>query len=122
MKYGSYEYYNANPLKNDLADCTLRAISVATNKSWDYVYDYLSDMAQYEGTLLDDSKFIQKFLDSNYNRVPTYNMTVGEVAKEYGNNVVLITMNGHITVSKYGRIYDTFDPSERMAEYVWIVK
>lgn len=122
MKYGAYEYYNANPLKKDLADCTLRAISVATGKSWDYVYDYLSDLAQDHGTLIDDSKFIRWFLDSNFQRVPTYGMTVGKVSKEYDDNIVLITMKGHITVSKYGKIYDTFDCSDRLSEFCWVVE
>ena len=48
-----YKYYNANALNKYEDDCVIRAISCATNKSWDYVYDYLSDIAQFEGTLLD---------------------------------------------------------------------
>lgn len=34
---------------------------------------------------------------------------------------ILITMFGHITCSKYGVIYDSFDPRERPAEFAWIV-
>lgn len=38
------------------------------------------------------------------------------------NYILLITMKGHITCSKYGNIYDTFDCSNRIVEYVWIVE
>ena len=40
-----YKYYNANALNRYEDDCVIRAISCATNKSWDFVYDYLSDIA-----------------------------------------------------------------------------
>lgn len=118
----SYKYYNDNPLGRDVEDCTIRSISVAINKSWDYVYDMLSEEAQRLGTMQDDRDFIIDFLDNNFERVPTYGLTVGEVAKEYDDFVVLITMSNHITCAKYGKIYDTFNPSRRLAEYCWIVK
>lgn len=117
-----YKFYNANPLKKDSQDCTIRAISVAIGKSWDYVYDMLSHEAQRLGTMQDDSKFIIDFLDEKFRRVPTYGLTVGEVAKKYKKHIVLITMRGHITCAKFGKIYDTFDPSKRLAEYCWIVE
>ena len=41
---------------------------------------------------------------------------------KYNDNVILITMTGHIVCSKYGVIYDSFDCRERQAEYCWIVK
>ena len=56
-----YRYYNANALNKYEDDCVIRAISCATNKSWDYVYDYLSDIAQYEGTLLDKREFVRNY-------------------------------------------------------------
>ena len=37
-----YKYYNANALGNYVNDCTIRAISVAENKSWGETYDELS--------------------------------------------------------------------------------
>ena len=50
------------------------------------------------------------------------NLKVGEVSAKYNDNVILITMTGHIVCSKYGVIYDSFDCRERQAEYCWIVK
>lgn len=122
MRYGSYEYYNANPLQNDTVDCTVRSISVALGMSWDSAYDMLSDLAQEQGVMQDNRDFIIDFLDNNFERVPTYGMNVREVVKEYDNYVILITMKGHIVCARYGKLYDTFDPSERLAEYCWIIE
>ena len=116
-----YKYYNANALGKFENDCVIRAISCATNRSWDYVYNYLSDIAQYEGTMMDDRDFVQNYLDNKYKRINVKGL-VGEVSARYPNNILLITMNGHITCSKYGIIYDSFDPRDRLVEYAWIVE
>ena len=121
-----YKYYNANALNKYEDDCVIRAISCATGKSWDYVYDYLSDIAQYEGTLLDKKAFVVGYLDRTYSRLDNLpRASVGQVSGMFPHNTLLITMNGHITCSKpskYGpTIYDTFDCRDREAEYVWIV-
>ena len=117
-----YKYYNKNPLNRYEDDCVIRAISCATNKSWDYVYDYLSDLAQFEGTLLDKREFVRNYLDRNYQRLNNLEGSVGYISSLYPDNILLITMDGHITCSKYGIIYDTFDCRDRQAETIWLVK
>ena len=117
-----YKYYNANALNRYEDDCVIRALSCATGKSWDYVYDYLSDIAQYEGTLLDKREFVRNYLDRTYKRIPNMYGKVGKVSAIFPNNTLLITMNGHITCSKDGIIYDTFDCRDAEVEDVWLVK
>ena len=117
-----YKYYNANALNRYEDDCVIRAISCATGKSWDYVYDYLSDMAQYEGTLLDKREFVRNYLDRNYRRLYITGGNVGYISSLYPNNTLLITMRGHIVCSKDGVIYDTFDCRDREVENVWLVE
>lgn len=116
-----YKYYNANALGKQTDDCTIRAISCATGKSWDYLYEHLSDIAQAEGTMMDNRKFIIDYLDKRYKRLPYVEGTVGYISRHYPDNILLITMNGHITCSKYGNIYDSFDCSHKIVEYVWLV-
>ena len=118
-----YKYYNANKLGNFVNDCTIRAISLAEGNSWDYTYDKMSDLAQQRGTMMDDSKFIEDYLDERYERIPNIPRSVGEVAGEYPDKVLLITMDGHITCSMIGGIiYDSFDCRRRIAKAAWIVK
>lgn len=116
-----YKYYNANALGRFQNDCVIRALSCATGESWDEVYERMSDIAQHQGTMMDDREFVRDYLDYEYERVPYMDATVGQVAEEYSDYVVLITMNGHITCSRFGIIFDSFDPRDRIAENAWIV-
>lgn len=117
-----YTFFNENPLNKYEDDCVVRAISCATGNSWDYVYDYLSDIAQYEGTLFDKREFVRNYLDRTYTRLEGIHGSVGEVSAMFPDNVLLITMNGHIVCSKNGIVYDTFDCRKRKVEDVWLVK
>ena len=117
-----YIFHNENPLNKYEDDCVLRSISCATGKSGDQVYDYLSDIAQKEGTLLDKRDFVRNYLDRTYQRLEGIYGSVGYVSGQFPNNVLLITMRGHIVCSKYGVIYDTFDCRDREVENVWLVK
>lgn len=117
-----YKYYNANALNKYEDDCVIRSISCATGKSWDYVYDYLSDIAQYEGTLLDKRDFVRNYLDRTFKHLYNVYGNVGEVSGMFPNSTILITMKGHIVCSKNGIIYDTFDCRNREVEDVWLVK
>ena len=117
-----YKFYNNNKLGLFENDCTIRAIATATGNSWDDTYKHLSNIARINGTMMDDKDFVREYLDKRYYRLEKIPRTVGEVAGTYPDNILLITMNGHITCSKYGIIYDSFDCRDRVAEYCWIVR
>ena len=117
-----YKFYNNNALGLFENDCTIRSISTATGNTWDDTYEHLSNIARLKGTMMDDREFIIDYLDERYKRIYDIPRTVGEVAGAYPDNILLITMRGHITCSKYGIVLDSFDCRERIAEYCWIVK
>ena len=116
-----YKYVNKNPYGLYENDCTVRAICTAEGTTWDYTYDKLSNLAQANRTMMDDREFIQRYLDAYYPTVPYLPKLVGEVAAAYPDNVLLITMNGHITCSRYGIVIDSFDCRDRVAEEAWVV-
>ncbi len=118
----SYRYYNANARGKIDEDCFIRALSSATGKSWDYVYEHVSDLAQENGTMIDNAEFIVNYLDRRYMRIPVYDETIGELADEYPDDILLITTRGHITCSKYRTIVDIWDCTDKPAEFCWIVK
>ena len=117
-----YKFYNNNTLGLFENDCTIRAISTATGNSWDDTYEHLSNIARLQGTMMDDKRFIQNYLDERYARIHNLPRTVGEVAGMYSDNILLITMPGHIVCAKYGVVYDSFDCRDEPAEYCWKVK
>ncbi len=116
-----YKFLNKNALGKFEEDCVIRSISCALNKSWDYIYETLSDIAQAQGTMMNNRNFVINYLDRRYVRIPEIQGKVGEISKMFDNDILLITMQGHITCSKYGTIYDTFDCRNRDVEYVWII-
>lgn len=117
-----YHYYNANPNKSNIEDCTIRALSVAEDISWDKAYDLLSDSARKLRLMQSDVEAVEEYLDTRYRRLPVYEKTVGDFIKNNPKGTYLITMPGHITVLKNGINYDTFDPSKRILWSVWKVK
>ena len=114
-----YQYYNANPLQRRINDCTVRAISLATNRSWDEVYEELSHYARRLAVMPDDVDYIDGYLKANFPMACDCRkdfITVGEFCKDNPKGNYLITMRGHITCCIDGIIYDTFDPSDR---FIW---
>lgn len=117
-----YKFHNNNALGLFENDCAIRSIATATGNSWDETYIHLSNIARLNGTMMDDRDFIINYLDSHYKRINNIPRTVGEVAGSYPDNILLISMNGHITCSRYGIVYDSFDCRDRISEFCWIVK
>ena len=117
-----YDFYNANPLGAFEDDCVIRALSCATHRSWDSVYDELSDEAQARGTLLDKKDFVRGYLDRHFKRIDNPPYKVYQVAEKYKNNIVICALFNHLVCIKYGRILDTFNPSDRIVEDVWVVE
>ena len=79
-----YKFYNANSHNNFVNDCTVRAISKAEGRTWDETYEKLSDLAQEQGILFDDVKFIERYLDERYPiRICHHDKTVGDFLNEH---------------------------------------
>lgn len=114
-----YKYWNANSQQRFVDDCTVRAISLAENNTWNRTYDKLSDMARSKGMMFNSVEFIEDYLDYNYIRECSTAKTVGEFAYENPIGTYLVTMPNHITVVIDGIIYDTFDCSNRQMRCAW---
>lgn len=115
-------YYNANIFGYNVADCTIRAISVAEGISWDRAYRKLSNYARKRGLMLSSVENIEQYLDKKYERICVPDMTVGEFAYENPLGTFLVTMLGHITCIIDGSIIDTFDCGDREMICAWYVK
>lgn len=120
IKLEMYKYYNANPLGRIVNDCTVRAIALATEQSWDATYRELSDFAREQGITFSEIEFINKYLEERYKHYCFAEKIT--TLKDFLNLNLpgrwLVTMSGHITCVINGVCYDTFDPSNR---YIWCV-
>lgn len=119
----AYKYLNLNPKGRKVSDCTVRAFALAHDISWYEAYDILSEYAKEECIIIDDTKFIDKFLNDRYQyncyKCDDMNITVRELTYEYDTGVYLITMEGHITCMIDGTIFDIWDCRDRKAWRIW---
>ena len=114
-----YKFLNRNSHQRFVDDCTVRAISLAENKTWNQTYDELSDAARSRGMMFNSVEFIEDYLDYKYRRTCHSSKYVGEFADEHLYGTYLVTMSNHITVVIDGTIYDTFDCSDRIMRCAW---
>ena len=115
-----WQYYNANPLGRKVSDCAVRAISLATEQTWDDTYIMLSEYGRQQGITFSEVEFINDFLSERYERYcpPRKTETVGDFVNLNLPGRWLITMRGHITCVIDGILYDTFDCSDN---YTWCI-
>lgn len=115
-----YVYYNANPKNRQINDCTIRAISLATNKTWRETFKELCAIAEEKALMPDDTSYIDDFLEKRFQKIyackKNIRITVEEFINTHSQGTYLITMRGHITCSIDGIIYDTFNPKDR---FIW---
>ena len=118
-----FVYYNANPNGYHIPDCVIRAISTATGLSY---YDVIYKL-KLNGTMFQCDELsvrcYEKLLDLDFN-LPHYvghRQTAGYIAEDFPDNILILRMEGHLSISMYGDIYDIWDCSEEIVTDFWIV-
>lgn len=115
-----YQYYNNNPFGRHVNDCSVRAIALATDQTWDQTYQQLSNYAREQGITFSEVEFIDQHLSELYKKYCTKQqdkvITIGDFSNLRLPGRWLCTMGSHITCVIDGVIYDTFDPSDR---FLW---
>ena len=114
-----YRYYNANPYNRHIDDCVVRSISLLTGRSWDEVYDEISDIASDNRLMFDSVEFVEQYLDNRYPRECHYSKTLEEFIDEHPKGKYAVSMDGHLTAVIDGICYDTFNPLRRVIRCVW---
>lgn len=119
-----FNYYNANPLGNIESDCVCRAIQRALGQDYYDVERKLCLIAE----LFDCETLCvccyKHLLENVYGLKPQManGATVGDIARAYRDEIVLIRIDGHLTVAEYGQVYDLWDCTNEVADIFWIVK
>lgn len=118
-----YRFYNANPLGNIEQDCVCRAISKAT----DIPYEIIEIKLEAIGELFECEKLCvccyHHLLEKVFGLKQKFanGKTVKEIAKEFDDCKVIIRIEGHLTCSLYGIVYDIWDCTDEIADVFWIV-
>ena len=114
-------YYNANPSAARVGDCTIRAISKATNKSWEetYIKVALKGLMMYDmpsanhvwGAYLEDIGFTRHIIPEN--------CSVRQFADEHPTGAYILAISGHVVACVDGTYFDTFDSGDCVPIYYW---
>lgn len=119
-----YKFYNANPLGNIESDCVCRAISRAVK----IPYRFIEKKLNLIGELFECDELCvccyHHLLEKVFGLTPKYanGRKVKEIVKEYGNNIILLRLEGHLTMAENGVVYDLWDCRDEIADIFWIVK
>lgn len=122
-------FYNANPNKKRTGDCVVRAISVATDKSWDDVLDELIGVAHNVKTAPNDVDCYSKYLEDNrftkckqMRKKDNTKYTGQEFIKKIKKDDIIVCHMGahHLTAIKNKKIWDTWDCSNGCVGIYWI--
>ena len=114
---------NPNPANNLVGDCVIRAISILTNKSWDYVfidlyqfahnmYDMPSSNAVW-GAYLHDLGYKRKVIP---NTCPNC-YTVRHFCRDNPRGYYLLATGTHVVTVIDGDYYDTWDSGDEIPIY-----
>lgn len=116
-----YQYYNANPSGARVGDCTIRAISKATGRTWEETY---IDIA-IKGLILHDMPSANHvwgsyLADIGFSRHITPNAcTVRQFAEDHKKGAYILALSGHVVACVGGIYFDTFDSGDYEIIYFW---
>ena len=119
-----FVYYNRNPDGNKESDCVTRAISLATGLSYPTIRNKLFHSSKLFSCHKLNHKCYSALLEKvfEYTTVPCRGLTVAELSSLYRNDILLIRIDGHLTCSYYGKIYDIWDCRDSRCDVAWIIK
>ena len=119
-----YIYYNANPSGDKLPDCVIRAISLATSIDYNVVIWLLEDIGNAfscDELCVDcySNLLTQVFCFEEYNGE---GKAVSEIIRQYPYDILLLRIQGHLTCSVNGIVFDIWDCTNELCDRYWIVE
>ena len=115
-----YSYVNPNPKDKKVGDCTIRAISLATNQTWEDTYlklciegymlcDMPSSNNVWSSYLLDNGWEYHHLLDTC-----PFCYTLNNFCEDHPNGTYIVATDSHVICVKNGIYYDTWDSGDKV--------
>lgn len=118
-----FKYLNLEPNDEKLNDCVIRAMTLALAVPYDEIVQKLYDNGKYNNCEEVCLTCYEQFLNGlGYIKISTDKFTVEDISNLYPNKVMLIRIDGHLTCSIDGNIYDIWDCSNERANCYWIIE
>ena len=123
-----FKKYNSNPKGEYVGDCVIRAISKATDLSWDRVYAELAvqgfmmaDMPSSDavwGAVLRQAGYYREAVP---NTCPDC-YTVADFAADHPEGIFVLALGGHVVTVDQGDWFDTWDSGNEIPQYYFYRK
>lgn len=119
---------NPNPAHKYVGDCVIRAIAVATNRTWLSVFDDLYVTARKNFDMMESNDTWGKYLYGLGfepfllpESCPSC-ITIKEFAKRFPRGTYIIGTGNHAVAVINGDYYDAWDSGDEVPSYFWCVK
>lgn len=123
-----WQLYNPNPAGRSVGDCAVRAVSVALGIDWEQAYILIAaagfsmgDMPSSNsvwGAVLRQHGFSRYNLPDN---CPDC-FTAADFVRDHPQGVYVLGFGNHVATAKDGVIYDAWNSSNEIIQYVWYRK
>ena len=118
-----FVYYNINPEGKSIGDCVVRALSLALGIDYYDAIESLIANSEYFNCDMLVKECYSNMLDGlGFKRLRGNGYTVKEIAEQYYRDKLVIRIDGHLTCSLYGDIYDIWNPSHEIVDEFWIIR
>ena len=122
----AYINYNANPVNKNTGDCTVRAISVLMNQSWEDTYTDLSMVGYYLHDMPSSNQVWGEYLYLNgyyKNIIPDVCpacYTIKEFCRDHPHGSYLVATGSHVVAVINGDYIDTWDSGYEIPIYYYV--
>ena len=124
----AYEYFNNNPMKRNVGDCSVRAVSKALGIDWETAYikimingysmcDMLSSDAVW-GAVLRQNGFYREAIPDTCSDC----YTAEDFCEEHPQGTYVLAFGGHVATVVDGVLYDSWDSSHEIPQYYFYRK
>lgn len=123
-----WKFYNPNPTGRAVGDCSVRAVAKALNVDWETAYALIcingyniGDMPSSDSvwsSVLRQNGFYRKNLP---NTCPDC-YTAEDFCKDYPHGTYVLGFGGHVATVVDGILYDVWDSSREIPQFVWYRK
>ena len=120
--------WNPNPTGRRVGDCAIRAVAKALGTDWETAFALITtnafamgDMPSSDsvwGSVLRQNGFYRKAIP---NECPDC-YTAEDFARDNPRGTFVLGFGGHVATVKDGNLYDSWDSSKEIPQYVWFRK
>ena len=121
----AFVYYNPNPDRKTVGDCTVRAITIAMDMSWDDIHTDLCMVSHYIHDMPSSNAVWGEYLYLNgFRRHAIPNTcpacySIRQFARDYPVGTFVLATGSHVVTVVDGDYYDTWDSGSEIPIYYW---